>query len=533
LDLNFGNAGKVTKLVGTSPAIINSLTLDVLGNIIFAGTCITGGKNNLFVGRYSANGVLDTTFGAGGITTLTNNNGYSGNSVKIDQNGKIFVCGFHAPNNSQTNFLITRFLPGGSVDTTFAPHGAISTQVLNYTGSAINSIVIDSLNRIVVAGYAGTFNGNGNFTLARYNNNGTLDTSFGTNVNGFQVTILGNNSKANSILIDLNGQIVAGGFSDNQNMITRYNINGSLDMSFGIGGIFTNQIGNSSQINSITVQSSDNRIISGGFEIDPISGQTQVVLIRYNKNNSDFININSITAYSTINTKIPIISGISSAPNATVQAYVNGTLFKTIATDGFGSWDAGNTNVLPIGSNVVQVNLISNNNIIVAEKINFNVIDNLAEDSIFAYGTQAQTSTSSLYSSIPFNNLVRLGTWSYSNSEFACNEAGTYLIEYSANAGLTGTVSGGTTSVDVATTIAIDDIEYLGSEDDAAIDLSSNFTRKLTRSFIKKLELGQMISLKFAVNIQGGVTGFNAGLMISSNAIGNQPVYSLTITRIG
>jgi len=530
-DLTFGTGGIATFTISSNTGTTtNGAVIDANGKIVVCGTTILSGKNNLFAARFNTNGSIDTTFNTTGFKTLTASTGYTANSVKIDLNAKIVLGGSAQTSSTTSNFLVARLNTNGTVDTTFGTSGVTTTTISGATVSVIKSIAIDSSDRVVVGGSSGSSTAT-NFTVGRYKTTGVLDTTFGTNVNGIQITPIGSNSQANAVAIDLNGQIVGSGFSGTENVTVRYNVNGSLDTTFGFGGIFTNQIGTSSQINSIVIQPTDGRIVSGGN--DNSTGSAQFSLQRYNKNNTDFINVNSIVANSNVNTKIPVISGISSGVNATVQVYINGTLFNTVSTDGLGNWDAGNTNVLPIGNNVVKTVLLSGSNVIVSEAIQFNVVDNLAEDSVFAYGTQAQTSTSSTYSAVPFNNLVRLGTWSYSNSVFTCNKSGTYLIEYVSNGGLTGTVGSGTTSVDVATAIGINNVEYLGSEADASIDLNANFTRTLTRSFMIPLNAGQTIDLKFAVNIVGAMGGFNPGLVMSPNALGNQPVYSLAITRIG
>lgn len=530
-DLTFGTGGVVTFTIPSNTGTaVSGVVLDANGKIVVGGTTILGSKNNLFAARFNASGSIDTTFNTTGYKTLTANSGYTANSIKIDANARIVLGGSQAPTTTTTNFLLVRWNNNGAADTTFGTGGVVTTTVSGATVSAINSIYIDSSNRIVVAGYSGSSTA-ARFTVARYRVNGTLDTSFGTTLNGIQVTPVGANSEANAVVIDLNGQIVAAGVSDNQNMIVRYTTNGSLDSTFGFSGIFINQIGETSQINSLLIQPFDGRIVSGGIG-NCLKQQTHFTLQRYNKNNIDFINVN-IANNSKISTKIPVVSGISSGSNSTVSVYVNGVLFKTVSTDIAGNWSVGNTDVLPVGDNVIEAVLLLSGGQKVAQKVKFTVKDNFAEDSIFAYGTEGQVSTGAVYTDAPFNNLVSLGTWSYSDSAFKCNKSGTYLIQYVASAGAIGTIPNDTTSIDISTTIAIDGTEYLGSEANKGLILNSPKASTLTRSFIKSLNAGQLISFKFAVSIVGNPFGFDAGLLLSPSAIGTQPVYSLTITRIG
>lgn len=530
-DLTFGTGGIVTFTIpsNTSTAV-SGVVLDANGKIVVGGTTILSSKNNLFAARFNASGSIDTTFNTTGYKTLTANSGYTASSIKIDANAKIVLGGSRTTNASKTNFLLVRLNNNGAVDSTFGSNGVVTTAIPAATVSSISSIFIDSSNRIVVAGYSGSSTA-ARFTVARYRTNGTLDTTFGTTLNGIQVTPVGGSSEANAVVIDLNGKIVAAGVSDNQNMIVRYTNNGSLDSTFGFSGIFINQIGNSAQIYSILIQPFDGRIVSGGLG-NSLKKQTHFSLQRYNKNNIDFINVN-IVNNSKIYTKIPVVSGISSGSNSLVAVYVKGVLFKTLTTDISGNWSVGNTDVLPIGNNVIEAVLLLRGGQNVAQKVKFTVKDNFAEDSIFAYSTESQISTNATYTEVPFNNLVKLGTWSYSDSAFKCNKSGTYLIQYVASAGATGTIPNDTTSIDVATSIAIDSTEYLGSEANKGFNLNSPKSATLTISFVKSLNAGQLISLKFAVNISGNSSGFDAGLLLSPSAIGTQPVYSLTITRIG
>ncbi len=526
LDLNFGTGGKVIKLVGTS-VVGNSVVVDSNGKIVIACTSVISSKDNLTVVRLNSNGTVDSTFGTAGVKSITAGNGYTGNSIKIDVNAKIVVGG-SAIISTGSNLLLARLNAiNGAADTTFGTNGVVTTAIAGNSTSVINSISIDSSNKIVAGGYAGSSTVS-NFTVARYNTNGTLDTSFATNLSGIQINPIGSNSQIDSVAIDLNSKIVAGGFSDYTFALARYNINGSLDTTFGNSGVLLTSIGNKSQINSIKVQGSDGRIIAAGFENDLVTNNPQFALVRYNKNNTDFINITSLIDNSIIDTKTPIVSGTSSGSNAQVQVLTNGNLIKTVSTDVNGNWDAGITNILQPGLNVIRVNLVVNSQIVISHVSNVTILDNFSDDALFVYGSQSQTSATSSYSPIPFDNLVRLGTWTYSNSKFKCNQAGAYLIQYTANAG----VSENITTIDIGTNIAINSIEYLGSESNAGIDFGTNLTKTLTRSFVKQMNSGDLLTFNLAVNISGGGSGFTAGLMQDPNAVGTQPVYSLTITRI-
>lgn len=99
--------------------------------------------------------------------------------------------------------------------------------------SAGRGVTVQADGKIVVAGY--TYNGsNDTFALIRYDSNGTLDTSFGTG--GIVTTAVGASSSGESVTLQADGKIVVagrGGSSGSRTFaLTRYDSNGSFDMTF-------------------------------------------------------------------------------------------------------------------------------------------------------------------------------------------------------------------------------------------------------------------------------------------------------------
>ena len=137
------------------------------------------------------------------------------------------------------------FAAQGDLDTTFnpagTPPGTVTTNISN-NFDQINSIAIQSDGKIVAGGYATT--GASQFTLARYKTDGSLDLTFGTN--GIVSTVIGTESIINSITIQSDGKIVAGGYATigtTQFTLARYNTDGLLDATFGTNGIVSTIIG--------------------------------------------------------------------------------------------------------------------------------------------------------------------------------------------------------------------------------------------------------------------------------------------------
>ncbi len=235
LDATFGTDGKVTTAFtefgeGYDTAGANALAIDSSGKIVVAGGA---GKfleyYDFALARYNADGSLDTTFGSNGtVTTDFGGKRDSARALAIDSSGKIVVAG-EAPGEAQADFALARYNADGSLDTTFGINGKVTT---DFGGSfdTATALAIDSSGKIVVAGYISAL-----FGLARYNADGSLDATFG--IDGKVITHFGGSNGVNSLAIDSQGRLVAAGWSaDNAIALARYNIDGGLDATFGTDG---------------------------------------------------------------------------------------------------------------------------------------------------------------------------------------------------------------------------------------------------------------------------------------------------------
>jgi uncharacterized delta-60 repeat protein len=173
-------------------------------------------------------GTLDPTFGTGGIVTTDfgdqiNSNVAVATAVAIQTDGKILVCGGIPSSTGFPIAAIARYNTDGSVDTTFGSSGITTTKNLGVP----TSVTLQSDGKIVVAGFGGGLEIN----VARYTSNGSLDTTFGTNgifTSGLLVGFFDPNS---SVHIQSDGKIlVASG------LLVRLTTEGELDSSFGSNG---------------------------------------------------------------------------------------------------------------------------------------------------------------------------------------------------------------------------------------------------------------------------------------------------------
>ncbi|MEH1910537.1 MAG: DUF4347 domain-containing protein [Nostoc sp.] len=285
LDTSFNTTGKVTTDFARDNDYGKSITVQPDGKILVAGGS-NGTNSDFAIVRYNSNGTLDTSFNiTGKVTTdFTNSNDY-GSSITVQPDGKILVAG-DSYNRTNNDFAIARYNSNGTLDTSFNITGKITTDFTNSSNDYGSSITVQPDGKILVAG--GSYNGtNYDFAIVRYNSNGSLDTSFNT-TGKLTTNFTNGNDFGNSITVQPDGKILVAGGSDNDInndfAIVRYNSNGSLDTSFNITGkVTTDFASNNDSAYSITVQPDDKILVAGGSD----NGiNNDFAIARYNSNGS-------------------------------------------------------------------------------------------------------------------------------------------------------------------------------------------------------------------------------------------------------
>jgi uncharacterized delta-60 repeat protein len=213
LDNTFGIAGVITTslLSGDDQAMAVDIQGD--GKILAAGTCLSGTDYYIGLARYGTTGVLDGTFGIGGVvtTTFATGNDDEAFAVEIQSDGKIVVAGASTNAGGNASGLVARYNTDGTLDNTFGTGGVITTSIATYTMVDYYSLALQDNGKIVVGGRV--FNGSRfKFVLARYTSSGALDTTFGTN--GIILAPIDVDSYGNDIKIQSDGKIVIGGVAD-------------------------------------------------------------------------------------------------------------------------------------------------------------------------------------------------------------------------------------------------------------------------------------------------------------------------------
>lgn len=238
----------------------------------------------------AAPGDLDSSFGSGGkVTTAIGGtsfgNGYdSVDAMAVQPDGKIVAAG-STNDDGVRKFAVARYLPDGTLDTSFGGVGVVKTGFIGGAASGY-AVCLQHDGRIIVGGSA-----NGAFALARYTSAGVLDTSFGSGTG--MVTTTGfhfpssNDAGIYSMAVQSDGKIVAAGQSRDGNnrhwiAVTRYLENGTLDTTFDNDGRAISAFGHGGTFGRAVAIQNDGAIVVAGYGWNGLSGYNDdVVVVRF------------------------------------------------------------------------------------------------------------------------------------------------------------------------------------------------------------------------------------------------------------
>ncbi|MFP5287151.1 MAG: delta-60 repeat domain-containing protein, partial [Thermoanaerobaculia bacterium] len=235
-----------------------------------------------FTPVHAAPGDLDPTFGLGGIAVVDLGGYDHGQDLALQPDGKVVVGGY-ASVPGTSSFGLARLNPDGSPDASFGNGGQVFSTLAGRSGT-LEDLALQPDGKIVVGGYVDlgrtTTEYNANFWLARFNRNGTLDTSFGTG--GFVTTDLFSGSAENlsAIAVQPDGRILAAGSvrrtgEDSHFVVARYLPDGRLDPDFGVDGKAVTPVRGDSVIFGIALQP-DGKIVGAGW-----TPSSEYALVRY------------------------------------------------------------------------------------------------------------------------------------------------------------------------------------------------------------------------------------------------------------
>lgn len=289
LDTTFDTDGKVTTSFGTSYDLASAITLQVDGKIVAAGHAHTGTDVDFALARYNSDGSLDTTFDQDGkVTTPISPDDDYGTDIILQPDGKILMTGLISSPVNIHGFVLVRYNSDGSLDRTFGDEGMARSDFSCVVWGQALTLQPDG--KIIVAGSTCGIDGS-DFALARYNSDGSLDTAF--DQDGIVTTDFGNgHDTANAVAVQPDGGIVLAGHSFTDPNVTvdfalaRYNSDGSLDTSFDEDGLVTTDLGGWRDVGNALALQTDGRILVAGEQWQQEGGTVDFALARYNGDGS-------------------------------------------------------------------------------------------------------------------------------------------------------------------------------------------------------------------------------------------------------
>jgi len=266
LDNTFSFDGKVTTAFSGVSDGAQAVIIQPDGKIIAAGLTNNGTDFDFAMVRYNADGTLDNSFSSDGkLTTDVNGNYEQLGGAAIQPDGKI-ILGGRTGDGIDDDFLVVRYNTDGTIDNSFSSDGMVTSSFSSGI-DAVNSLALDAAGKITAIGFA-NIGAYGTFAVARYHSDGTPDASFDGDGQVFTDVAL-YVDLASAGLLQPDGKILAAGGADETGSglafaLVRYNADGSLDQSFGTGGITITYAGTgTSYINDVALQA-DGKILAAG-----------------------------------------------------------------------------------------------------------------------------------------------------------------------------------------------------------------------------------------------------------------------------
>lgn len=265
LDMTFGDTGMVYREGWFGSSYWNSILPMPGGKFIVGGYAYfsNGGVSGVMLG-YNENGSRNLAFGDSGMVKFSLN----GSSVNIEKlfrskNGQIWAVGSGYAQGNR-NFLIAQFNEDGTFYSPFGGNG-IATIPFGDDASAYDAAEQGD-GKLVLAGSI-YLNGDYQFAVSRILTDGTLDQSFGSN-GKVTTKVLNGDSRAVSVSVLGDGKILTAGEAEgiwNKDFaIVRYRKDGSLDPSFNYDGISTKNMGSDDDEARAAVMQPNGRLVMVG-----------------------------------------------------------------------------------------------------------------------------------------------------------------------------------------------------------------------------------------------------------------------------
>lgn len=273
LDPSFGNGNGIGGLaLGGQSNGPKGLALQQDGRFVIAAACTGANDYDFCVARFTQAGLLDTTFNGSGFTiTPVGSDQDVASAIALHADGRIVVAGRCGTSTQQ--FCAVRYTAAGTLDTSFNGVGKVFTSIGTGQETVVTGLAIQADQKIVVSGYC-TGAAPRAFCAARYNENGSLDTSFNAGATntppGTLLLPLRLDSMSWAMVLQADQKIILVGdcfdvLSGYAFCAARLNSDGTLDTSFNSTGmIVASANGNETSVATAVALQNDGSIVMAG-----------------------------------------------------------------------------------------------------------------------------------------------------------------------------------------------------------------------------------------------------------------------------
>jgi uncharacterized delta-60 repeat protein len=240
------------------------------------------GSRRLTVWRHTAGGDLDGSFGDGGVVTYDNSTLFATGAldVAVDGNDRVVVGGWVAPAaDRRTDLAVFRFTTAGKLDPNFSSDGIVFLD--QGEDEAATAVAIDTGTRVVVAGTSRVQdNTSGHVLLIRLNSLGGFDGTLGGD--GI-VETTDATDRSRDVALASGDQPLVLGTRNGQFILWKFTFGGSLDPSFGTGGMVTSTVlpGEFRVGSAIAVKDDGTLGVTGARYFSDASSPPEMILWRF------------------------------------------------------------------------------------------------------------------------------------------------------------------------------------------------------------------------------------------------------------
>jgi len=259
LDTSFGTGGKV--VVGWAGVYsVGGLAIQSDGKIIVSGVASGVGT---YVRRLGATGITDKTFGSKGDRLISN---VFITDLALQSTGRIVAAGSHSSGNA----VVARLTDSGTLDNSFGSKGITQADFGSPNDVFLElSVASDDSQAAVGIAIDTSTSGSGNMAVGRFSASGAPVTTFGSN-GRVLLDMHGWNDRANGVAVQSDGRVLFSGWAYTASggrknaIVGRLLGNGTLDTSFGAGGVTETEFGALLHGEPITMLTSGGQLIVGG-----------------------------------------------------------------------------------------------------------------------------------------------------------------------------------------------------------------------------------------------------------------------------